>query len=69
MDEKILFIKKNENSVNKWINKCPANKLADIRTLKVIGRIIKLIISIKIIKNLIIIGHPRGTKWIIEFLK
>lgn len=43
--------------------------MADIRTLKVIGRINILIISITTIKNLIIIGHPKGTKWIIEFLK
>ena len=66
-DEK--FIKKNENSTNKWINKCPANKLALIRTLRVIGRIIKLIISIKTINGLKGIGHPCGTKCKIDFLK
>lgn len=49
----LLLIIKKVNSFNKWISKCPANKLADIRTLKVIGRIIILISSIKTIKGLI----------------
>jgi len=57
------FIKKKENSFSKWINKWPASKLADIRTLRVIGRIINLINSIRTIKGLIAIGHPLGVKW------
>lgn len=64
-----ILIKKNENSTNKWINKCPANRLALIRTLKVIGRIIKLIISINTINGLKKIGQPWGTKCKIIFFK
>lgn len=66
----ILFksIKKNENSVSKWIIKCPANKFALIRTLKVIGRIKILIISIITIKGLSKKGHPDGVKWIKKFI-
>ena len=65
----IISIKKKENLVNKWISKCPANRLALIRTLKVIGRIIKLIISIITINGLIAIGLPIGVKWVIVLLK
>ena len=40
----ITLIKKKENSTKRWISRCPAKRLADIRTLRVIGRIINLII-------------------------
>ena len=65
----ITLIKKKENSTKRWISRCPAKRLADIRTLRVIGRIINLIISIITIKGLNKLGHPWGTKCIILFLK
>lgn len=43
--------------------------LADKRTDKVIGRIKFLMVSIITIKNVNIIGDPRGTKWVIILLK
>ena len=62
------LIMKKESLTNKWRSKWPANKLAVIRTLKVIGRINNLVISIKTKKNLNIIGEVGGVKWIKNFL-
>lgn len=49
---------------NRVNNKCPAIIFAVKRTIKVIGRIIVLIDSIKIIKGIKIFGVPWGTKWV-----
>lgn len=52
------------NLLNKVINRWPAIMFAVNRIVKVIGRIIFLIDSIKIIKGIRILGVPWGTKWI-----
>lgn len=44
-------------------SKCPAIMLAVKRTVKVIGRIIFLVVSIQIINGIKILGVPWGTKW------
>jgi len=50
--------------LNKDNNKWPAIILAVSRTDSVIGRIIFLIVSIKIINIVSSIGVPMGSKWI-----
>lgn len=66
------IIKDGPRFPNNVINKCPAIILAVNRTVKVIGRIIFLIVSIHTINGIKIKGVPWGTKclnmWLVFFV-
>jgi len=59
-----MFINLVPNLLNKVNNKWPAIILAVNRIVKVMGRIIFLMDSIKIINGINTLGVPWGTKWV-----